>query len=156
MYLLLNAFLQCTAHYSTSPSLVHSVHRNITVISCGGTTAITLHHLQCSLIGGCVPLFCFICSNRYFAEHDKAAALQVLHDSLQPKHRSDPPLCCMPQPAVCTVCTYFVFHFVLFLLLLCSTMIPKQKTMPDLKSPVQLRSSLYLLKPSAACRLNCS
>lgn len=30
----------------------------------------------------------FIC--RYFAEHDKATALQVLHDSLQPKHRSDP------------------------------------------------------------------
>uniref|UniRef100_A0A672S5I9 ELMO domain-containing protein 1-like n=1 Tax=Sinocyclocheilus grahami TaxID=75366 RepID=A0A672S5I9_SINGR len=26
----------------------------------------------------------------YFAEHDKATALQVLHDSLQPKHRSDP------------------------------------------------------------------
>uniref|UniRef100_A0A3B1IR46 ELMO/CED-12 domain containing 1 n=1 Tax=Astyanax mexicanus TaxID=7994 RepID=A0A3B1IR46_ASTMX len=27
----------------------------------------------------------------YFAEHDKATALQVLHDSLQPKHRSDSP-----------------------------------------------------------------
>ncbi|XP_024249436.1 ELMO domain-containing protein 1 [Oncorhynchus tshawytscha] len=26
----------------------------------------------------------------YFAEHDKATALQVLHDSLQPKHRSIP------------------------------------------------------------------
>uniref|UniRef100_A0A8C7H2D6 ELMO/CED-12 domain containing 1 n=1 Tax=Oncorhynchus kisutch TaxID=8019 RepID=A0A8C7H2D6_ONCKI len=28
----------------------------------------------------------------YFAEHDKATALQVLHDSLQPKHRWFPPL----------------------------------------------------------------
>lgn len=24
---------------------------------------------------------------RYFAEHDKATALQMLHDSLQPKHK---------------------------------------------------------------------
>lgn len=25
--------------------------------------------------------------NRYFAEHDKATALQMLNDSLQPKHK---------------------------------------------------------------------
>lgn len=29
-----------------------------------------------------LPLPC-----RYFAEHDKATALQMLHDSLQPKHK---------------------------------------------------------------------
>ncbi|KAI3373300.1 hypothetical protein L3Q82_006599 [Scortum barcoo] len=37
-----------------------------------------------------ILLFIFVflssCFNKYFAEHDKATALQMLHDSLQPKH----------------------------------------------------------------------
>ncbi len=42
-------------------------------------------HVSLSLTS--LSLSLFFC--RYFAEHDKATALQMLHDSLQPKHKYD-------------------------------------------------------------------
>lgn len=39
-----------------------------------------------------------ISPRRYFAEHDKVTALQMLNDSLQPKHKYVSHVCLRPDP----------------------------------------------------------
>lgn len=47
-----------------------------------------------------------LCLGRYFAEHDKATALQMLNDSLQPKHKYVDHLCSTPDTLKDTLQAY--------------------------------------------------